>query len=114
MATAVTEEDRIGVETGFQARDDGFDLLFAGRIVLSHRPVSPAVVMARGASSVLMYRGNFRIEDAPSEETAPRDVVLSGNGVTLSDEAGEAVRLTASTWSSTLRLAKLCGAVASR
>ena len=84
------------METGFQARDDGFDLLFAGRIVLSHRRLSPAVVMARGAPSVLMYRGNFRIEDAPTGETAPRDFALSGDSVTLSDQAGEAVRLTLS------------------
>ena len=84
------------METGFQARDDGFDLLFAGRIALSHRRLSPAVVMTRGAPSVLMYRGNFRIEDAPTGETAPRDFALSGDSVTLSDQAGEAVRLTLS------------------
>ena len=50
----------------FETSDDGFDLHFAGRLVLRHRRACPALAVARGASEVTMYRGNFRIEDAPT------------------------------------------------
>ncbi|WP_120717373.1 alpha-glucosidase [Tsuneonella amylolytica] len=49
------------------ADSDGFALHFGGRIVLRHSPSCPAVAIARGAPTVEMVRGNFRIEDAPQE-----------------------------------------------
>ena len=62
----------------FEAAEDGFDLHFAGRLVLRHRRACPALALARGASEVTMYRGNFRIEDAPSGVVAPIDWRLAG------------------------------------
>jgi sulfoquinovosidase len=82
------------VETGFIEADDGFDLHFAGRLVLSHRPDRPALAMARGDATVEMVRGNFRIEDAPTGTMAPAGFELAGDTVTLSDADGPAARLT--------------------
>jgi alpha-glucosidase len=81
------------VETGFIAVEDGFDLLLAGRVVLSHRETCPAVVMARGNPAVEMVRGNFRIEDAPADELVPPDWALVGHAVTLSHLGQPAARL---------------------
>jgi sulfoquinovosidase len=44
-----------------------FELVHTGRIVLRHGPDRPAVVTARGAPDIAMVRGNFRIEDEPSD-----------------------------------------------
>ena len=81
------------METGFIAVEDGFDLLLAGRVVLSHRETCPAVVMARGNPAVEMVRGNFRIEDAPADELVPPDWALVGHAVTLSHLGQPAARL---------------------
>ena len=51
--------------------EDGFQLDFAGHTVLRHTSACPALVMARGAATIDMFRGNFRIEDAPFESIAP-------------------------------------------
>lgn len=80
--------------TGFTIAEDGFDLHFAGRLVLSHREHRPALAMARGAATVEMVRGNFRIEDAPTGMTAPAGFDLAGATVTLADADGPAARLT--------------------
>ncbi|MFZ9394616.1 MAG: alpha-glucosidase [Erythrobacter sp.] len=51
--------------------EGGFELRFGDRIVLRHSPDCPAVVIARGAPTIAMYRGNFRIEDAPRDRMVP-------------------------------------------
>ena len=51
----------------FCATDEGFELRFGGRLVLRHSESCPAVVIGRGNPSVEMVRGNFRIDDAPSD-----------------------------------------------
>lgn len=84
------------MKAGFQPCEGGFDLHFAGRLVLSHRPGSPAVVMAHGNPSVEMVRGNFRIEDAPTEALAPQEFRLDGDGVVLLDKGEPVARLTLS------------------
>lgn len=64
---------------------DGFELRFGDRLVLRHTQSCPAVVMARGNSEVLMYRGNFRISDDPHGEIAPDGWRESNGGMELLD-----------------------------
>jgi alpha-glucosidase len=42
---------------------DGFDLVVAGRALLSHRPDFPSILIASGNPRVTMVRGNFRLSD---------------------------------------------------
>jgi len=81
------------VKTGFIGCKDGFDLHFAGRVVLSHRETCPAVIMAIGAPQIEMRLGNFRIEDAPHCEMAPLAWEIAGDHVILFDKGEPAVRL---------------------
>jgi sulfoquinovosidase len=67
------------VEARFSAIEDGFDLHFAGRLVLRHRPDCPALAMARGNPQVTMLRGNFRIEDAPEAMLKPAGCTVAHN-----------------------------------
>jgi sulfoquinovosidase len=71
------------VSLQFEAAEDGFDLHFAGRLVLRHRLSAPVLAVAVGNPDVAMFRGNFRIEDAPSDRIEPREWVLDGDGVKL-------------------------------
>ena len=82
------------VKTGFEEREDGFDLHFAGRVVLSHRETCPAVVMALGDPAVEMVRGNFRISDQPQGERSPIPWQIDNQTVTLFDQDQAAARLT--------------------
>lgn len=59
----------------FEAKDDGFDLLLGDRVILRHRVDTPAFRIAKGNPNVTMVRGNFRMEDAPTDEQAPRFIV---------------------------------------
>jgi alpha-glucosidase len=77
----------------FSVVDDGFDLHFADRLVLRHRSDCPALVMAQGHASVEMIRGNFRIEDRPTERIAPIECELAGESVTLLEAGAPAARL---------------------
>ncbi len=72
---------------------DGFELLFGGRILLRHSKSCPAVVIARGAARVEMFRGNFRIDDAPSGHVAPRDWRECEGGVEFLNEGIRAARI---------------------
>ena len=67
------------VEAQFEAAGDGFDLHFAGRLVLRHRSACPALAMAVGNPVVAMLRGNFQIEDKPTGLIAPQHWTLEGN-----------------------------------
>ena len=58
------------MDWAFEAFADGFDLHFAGRIVVRHRNSCPALAIARGAPNITMYRGNFDIKDAPQDRRA--------------------------------------------
>lgn len=77
----------------FSAVDGGFDLHFAGRLMLSHRPDAPVLDSARGNPSVTMYRGNFRIEDAPRDQLSPADCLVEDHRVTLLDNGTPVARL---------------------
>jgi sulfoquinovosidase len=67
------------VKAQFSATDDGFDLHFAGRLVLRHRSGSPVLTLARGEPQVTMQLGNFRIEDSTSGAITPLDWSLGEN-----------------------------------
>ena len=77
----------IGLKTGFYVSEDGFDLLIAGRMVLRHRLDCPAVSVATGAAEVTMVRGNFRLDDALSDQRDARGFTLDGGTVTLDGQA---------------------------
>jgi alpha-glucosidase len=83
------------VEAQFEAAGDGFDLHFAGRLVLRHRSACPALAMALGDPDVAMLRGNFRIEDSPTGLIAPREWTLDGNCVELLEHGRAVARLSA-------------------
>lgn len=78
---------------GFSATDDGFDLHFAGRLVLRHTSSSPALSLARGEADIAMFRGNFSICDQLADSFAPTDHRLEGNSVILAAEGLETARL---------------------
>jgi len=81
------------VEAGFSAVDGGFDLHFAGRLVLCHRAEVPVLDSAHGNPTVLMYRGNFQIDDAPEGLVTPLDCVVEDSAVTLSQGGVDVARL---------------------
>ena len=62
------------VEVGVEDGGGGFDLLLGDRVILRHRVDAPAFRIAKGNPTVTMVRGNFRLEDAPSDERVPRYV----------------------------------------
>ena len=64
------------MELRFSEDEQGFDLHFAGRLVLSHRRDRPALTLARGRSEVTMLRGNFCIEDSPLNVIEPGDCTV--------------------------------------
>ena len=72
---------------------EGFELRFGDRIVLRHAPDCPAVVIAHGAPSIAMYRGNFRIEDAPVGHLAPTRFHHNGGTLELLHDGQPVARL---------------------
>ncbi|HEV7232640.1 MAG TPA: hypothetical protein VGN36_00245, partial [Sphingorhabdus sp.] len=80
--------------------EDGFDLLLGDRVILRHRVDAPAFRIAKGNPKVTMVRGNFRHEDAPTDELVPRYVVSEKRQQVRSDiivEVGLADRLNSDT-----------------
>jgi sulfoquinovosidase len=84
------------VDVKFEAAEEGFDLHYAGRLVLRHRSTSPALTLGAGNPDVTMYRGNFRIEDAPAGLIEPREWVIVGDGVEVLANGSTVARITAS------------------
>jgi sulfoquinovosidase len=70
----------MAVTARFEAKDDGFDLLLGDRVILRHRVDAPAFRIAKGNPTVTMVRGNFRHEDAPTDERMPKYVVQHSAG----------------------------------
>ena len=81
------------MEAQFSATDGGFDLHFAGRLVLCHRRDRPVLTLARGAAQVTMRHGNFRIEDSPTEAITPFDWTLAEDAVGLSLDGKAVARI---------------------
>lgn len=82
------------MEAGFTSSETGFDLHFAGCLLLSHRRDRPVLIMARGDAEIAMYRGNFAITDRPGAPLTPLDCTVSPHEVTLFANGGAAARLT--------------------
>ncbi len=87
------EEGQKQVQAGFTASEDGFDLHFAGRLVLRHRRGSPAIALAHGNAAVTMCRGNFEIADSPSARTVPAEARVAADSVELHAEGRAVARL---------------------
>lgn len=94
----------------FVEAEGGFDLWLGDRVILRHRIDAPAFRIAKGNPTVTMVRGNFRMEDAPSDELVPRYVVDHPNRVNevllsgqVDGESLLSVRLTPHRGSSTYR-----------
>ncbi len=81
------------LEAGFSAVDGGFDLHFAGRLVLRHRTDASVLDSAKGNPTVVMYRGNFKIDDAPEATISPADCAVNDRSVTLSHDGAAVARL---------------------
>ncbi len=76
------------VEIGAEDGGGGFDLLLGDRVILRHRVDAPAFRIARGNPTVTMVRGNFRMEDAPTDERVLAHIVGrrdDGSQLILSD-----------------------------
>ena len=71
------------MEAGFVAVDDGFDLYFAGRIILRHRPDAPALATARGDAQFATSKGHFAIADRPADTRIADTCSVAENAVTL-------------------------------
>ena len=81
------------MQVQFSPFKDGFQLDFAGRTVLRHDSQCPALVIARGKPSVEMYRGNFRIEDAPCDTITPTDWRIDDGEVLLLHDGAPVARI---------------------
>ncbi len=86
-------ERNIGVLLRILATDSGFDLHYAGRLLLRHTADCPALVIARGRPSVSMYRGNFDIQDAPFDALEPLDWRTLNDGVAFLHDGAEVATL---------------------
>ena len=76
----------MGVAARFEYSDHGFDLMLGDHVILRHRVDSPAFRIAKGNPSVTMVRGNFRHQDAPSDERVLRYVVEKVDAANVVDE----------------------------
>ncbi|MBU7590663.1 MAG: alpha-glucosidase [Sphingopyxis terrae] len=77
----------------FSEHGDGFELHFGAHLLLRHTRDCPAVVIARGAPSITMYRGNFQIDDQPGDHLAPAEWRVEGADMLLIHAGEPAVRL---------------------
>ncbi|MBC2665209.1 alpha-glucosidase [Novosphingobium flavum] len=81
------------MEVRISAAGGGFDLHFAEKIVLRHRPDCPALAMSRGHARVTMKLGNFHIEDEPFDRLEPSECVVSLNSVSWLSQGEPVARL---------------------
>lgn len=77
----------------FRATAEGFDLLLGEHVVLCHTANRPAVRVARGSPTVVMKRGNFRIEDEPTGAMTPKQCEIEDGSVVLLDGGAPVARL---------------------
>lgn len=74
-----------------ECKEEGFDLLLAGRTILCHRPEAPAISTASGAPQVSMVRGNFRLaDDAVAAEPLTRSNRDGSGAIALASADGSA------------------------
>lgn len=77
----------------FSEHEGGFELHFGAHCLLRHTATCPAVVIARGAPSIDMYRGNFRIDDHPTGVLAPAEWCADGADMLLLDTGEPVIRM---------------------
>jgi sulfoquinovosidase len=82
------------VQAAFVQTDGGFDLIIDGRLIMCHRPSSPAIDWACGDATVDMYRGNFKIADNPACLPALSIAKVEKNQVKLFTQQDHAVAAT--------------------
>ncbi|WP_404481852.1 alpha-glucosidase [Novosphingobium sp. BL-52-GroH] len=82
----------------FTIREDGFACLLAGREIVCSTGETPAFTIARGNPDVRMVRGNFAIDDAPTDCTALPFAHIEGDSLLLSSatDAAPLLRLSVS------------------
>ncbi len=74
-----------------ECKEEGFDLLLAGRTILCHRPEAPSISTASGAPRVSMVRGNFRLaDDAVAAEPLTRSNRDGSGAIALASADGSA------------------------
>ena len=78
----------------FSSVEDGFDLHFAGHLVLRHRSDCPAVAMARGTAEITMIRGNFSFADTLDAKREPNACRVVEDGYELSCDGVPVARIT--------------------
>ncbi len=81
------------VEAQISEVEGGFELHFAGRLVLHHTRQSPILELARGNPQFAMQRGNFQIGDTPQDQVEPLDWRLTDDGVDFLTGANCAAQL---------------------
>ena len=73
---------------------NGFDIIVADLLIVSHRADRPAIFVGRGRADIAMYRGNFDIADRIDERIALRHAEVRGERIVLSAAPGQASLLT--------------------
>ncbi len=58
-------------------REDGFDLVLGGRLLLRHRLSMPCFFVGHGDPRIQTQRGHFQIEESLSERIALRHAAVS-------------------------------------
>ncbi|KKW50970.1 alpha-xylosidase [Pantoea ananatis] len=59
------------------ATDNGFSLVYHGRVILSHSPEAPCLWMGHGRADIKMFRGNFSIKDRLNEKLALTEATMT-------------------------------------
>ncbi len=81
------------MRANFVAMKDGFDLVVAERILLSHRMDQPAIVCGFGEPDVQMFRGNFQVNDVAAMFPTLRLVKVGSDKIELAGEGAFRVDL---------------------
>lgn len=76
--------------------DDGFDLILAGRTILSHRTHAPLMAVGRGHPDVRMKRGHFHIEDHVEDRLPLTEARVEASAVSLGRDGKDIIRIAVS------------------
>lgn len=94
----------VDVTLTFAMHDDGFSCLLDGHEILRHDVGRPAITIARGAPDVRMLRGNFTIDDTPTDRTGLPRFMEQDSALLLSASAGDAPSARLSIENNSLRI----------
>ena len=79
-----------GVSMEIQLKEQGFDVLCGGRLVLVHNKERPAFSLAKGKPSWRMVRGHFAMDDAPFDHVDLAWVTMATGRILLAAAQGQA------------------------